>query len=40
MKVMQECPVVSMRTGSSVVAGLVHLALEELQAHDGIDGDQ
>lgn len=27
-------------TCANVVAGLVHLALEELQAHDGVDGDQ
>ena len=27
-------------TCACVVAGLVHLALEELQPHDGVDGDQ
>lgn len=27
-------------TRPSVVAGLVHFALEELQAHDGVDGDE
>lgn len=28
------------RTCPGVVARLVHFALEELQAHDGVDGDQ
>lgn len=29
-----------MHTCASVVARLMHFALEELQSHDGIDGDQ
>lgn len=28
------------RTCPGVVAGLVHFALEELQAHNGVDGNQ
>lgn len=37
----QQCLIVSfMHTCASVIAGLMHFALEELQSHDGIDGDQ
>ena len=28
-----------LRTCACVIAGLVHLALKELQTHDGVDGD-
>lgn len=37
----QQCLIVPFpRTCAGVIAGLMHFALEELQSHDGIDGDQ